>query len=92
MWKFSRCNKLTKGVCDPVKDLKLNCKVYGVRYPQEALSILKKSEIQYLGWLPNYKVPQVFSQSRFTIHVPRRPKIIAGVLLNVSVYLVKYVF
>jgi spore maturation protein CgeB len=68
-----RSSELKEYIFDPVKDLQLVCKVYGVRYPQEALTILKKSDIQYLGWLPNYKVPQVFSQSRLTIHVPRRP-------------------
>jgi spore maturation protein CgeB len=68
-----RSSELQEYIFDPVKDLKLNCKVYGVRYPQDALSILEKSDIKYQGWLPNYKVPQVFSQSRLTIHVPRRP-------------------
>ena len=25
------------------------------------------------GWLPNYRVPEVFAAYRMTVHVPRRP-------------------
>ena len=25
------------------------------------------------GWLPNYRVPEVFGRFRITLHVPRRP-------------------
>ena len=68
-----RSSELEEYIFDPVRELHLNCNVYGVRYPQDALETLKKSDISYRGWLPNYKVPQVFSQSQLTVHVPRRP-------------------
>ena len=29
--------------------------------------------IEYGGWLPNYRVPEVFARYRVTVHVPRRP-------------------
>jgi spore maturation protein CgeB len=25
------------------------------------------------GWLPNYRVPEVFARHRVTVHIPRRP-------------------
>jgi spore maturation protein CgeB len=58
---------------DPVHDLHLRGKAYGVRYPDEALGALAMAGIRYGSWLPNYKAPAVFSKYRFTIHVPRRP-------------------
>ena len=45
----------------------------GVRYPQEAQDRLQEAGIEYRGWLPNYKVPEVFARHRVTIHIPRRP-------------------
>ncbi len=35
--------------------------------------MLNEANIEYRGWLPNYKVPEVFSGFRATVHVPRRP-------------------
>ena len=37
------------------------------------VKLLEKANIEYRGWLPNYKVPEVFSRFRMTAHVPRRP-------------------
>ena len=47
--------------------------MYGVRYPQEALDELADAGIAYRGWLPNFRVPEVFAQHRVTVHVPRGP-------------------
>jgi len=47
--------------------------VYGVRYPSAALAELEAAGIEYGGWLPNYRVPEVFARYRVTIHIPRRP-------------------
>jgi len=58
---------------NPVRDLKVNARVYGVRYPERALTLLQDSGIQYSGWISNFKVPQVFSRFRATVHIPRRP-------------------
>jgi spore maturation protein CgeB len=44
-----------------------------VRYPAFAIELLKKAGIEYRGWLPNYKVPEVFARYRLTVHIPRRP-------------------
>ncbi len=68
-----RSTELLEFIFNPVKELKLQCQVYGVRYPQKALTILNECGIKYMGWIPNYKVPRVFSNMRLTIHVPRGP-------------------
>lgn len=68
-----RAAELNEFLIDPIKDLQLNALVYGVRYPDNALSALHDANIEYGGWLANWKVPEVFSKYRMTVHVPRRP-------------------
>lgn len=68
-----RTKELLEFLVDPVRELGLKAKVYGVRYPEHAKEALDKAGIDYGGWLPNYKAPEVFAQYRFTAHVPRRP-------------------
>lgn len=46
--------------------------VYGVRYPEAALTALREHNGRYRGWLPNALVPRVFAQHLITAHVPRR--------------------
>lgn len=68
-----RTAELYKFVLNPVRDLNLRATVYGVRYPEQAITALKDRGIEYGGWLPNYRVPEVFANYRVTLHVPRRP-------------------
>jgi spore maturation protein CgeB len=68
-----RSEELQEFLIQPVKDLKLNAEVYGVRYPDHAIEALTRAGIRYRGWLPNYKVPEVFATARVTLHIPRRP-------------------
>ena len=68
-----RTAELQEFLVEPVKELRLNAEVYGVRYPDEAISTLTRAGIRYCGWLPNYKVPEMFARSRVTLHIPRRP-------------------
>jgi spore maturation protein CgeB len=68
-----RAEELREFLIEPVKRLGLRASVYGVRYPAEALDQLASAGIEYKGWLPNYRVPEVFARYRVTIHVPRRP-------------------
>lgn len=65
----------------PVRELNLKASVFGVRYPEDALTELKQANIDYSGWLPNYLVPRVFAANRLTIHIPRRPyvEILTGI-------------
>ena len=68
-----RTEELHEFLLDPVRELGLRAKVYGVRYPPEALRALEAAGIEYAGWLPNYRVPEVFGRFKVTVHVPRRP-------------------
>lgn len=68
-----RTAELRAFLLDPVSDLGLRAKVYGVRYPDAAIETLQRANIEYGGWLPNYAVPGVFARYRATVHVPRRP-------------------
>ncbi len=68
-----RAEELREFLIEPVRRLRLRTAVYGVRYPEHARDALLRSGIRYHGWLPNYKVPAVFSRFRLTVHVPRRP-------------------
>ncbi len=67
-----RSAELQEFLIDPIADLQLEAKVHGVRYPDEALSKLNAAGIEYGGWVPNYRVPEIFADYRLTVHVPRR--------------------
>ena len=45
---------------------------HGVRYPDYALSELTDAGIEFRGWAPSVRVPEIFARSRVTLHVPRR--------------------
>ena len=68
-----RTKELHEFLIEPVKELKLKAKIYGVRYPEHARKALDDAGIEYGGWLPNFKAPEVFARYRFTAHVPRGP-------------------
>lgn len=68
-----RTEELAEFIIEPVRRLGLRASFYGVRYPDHAIELLKKANIQYKGWLPNFRVPEIFSKYRVTVHVPRRP-------------------
>ncbi len=67
-----RAEELEEFLIRPVEELGLKATIYGVRYPEHALKRLKEAGIEYKGWLPNYKAPEIFCQYKFTVHVPRR--------------------
>jgi spore maturation protein CgeB len=72
-----RSQELREYLIAPVAELGLRARVHGVRYPRAARDELAAAAIEYGGWLPNYRVPWVFSQFRVTVHVPRRPYVAA---------------
>jgi spore maturation protein CgeB len=67
-----RARELHEFLIDPVRELRLRARVYGVRYPDTALAAMQSAGIEYAGWLPNYRAPRVFAQFRCTVHVPRQ--------------------
>ena len=68
-----RNEELREFLIQPVRELGIKARVYGVRYPEAALKELHEAGIEYGGWLPNYRVPETFSRFRITVHIPRRP-------------------
>lgn len=68
-----RTEELKEFLIEPVKNLGLKTKMYGVRYPEAALQLLEEAGIEYGGYLPSYQVPEVFARYKMTVHVPRRP-------------------
>ncbi|TFZ06222.1 glycosyltransferase [Ramlibacter henchirensis] len=68
-----RTAELHEFLLNPVRDLGLQARVHGVRYPGHALDSLREAGISYGGWLPNYEAPAVFARYGATVHVPRRP-------------------
>jgi spore maturation protein CgeB len=68
-----RTKELQEFLLDPVRELRLRARVYGVRYPESARRALLGAGIEYAGWVPNHLVPRAFAAFRITVHVPRRP-------------------
>ncbi len=68
-----RTRELEEYFFEPVKALGLKAKIYGVRYPPEALAKLNDIGIEYGGYLPNFRAPEIYAQYRCTVHVPRGP-------------------
>ncbi|MBC5775127.1 glycosyltransferase [Pontibacter sp. KCTC 32443] len=68
-----RTAELHEFLINPVKELGLKAKIYGVRYPEHARKALADAGIKYGGWLPNYKAAEEFAKYKVTVHVPRRP-------------------
>ncbi|HET9956108.1 MAG TPA: glycosyltransferase, partial [Polyangiaceae bacterium] len=72
-----RVRELQEFLIDPIARLNSSARVHGVRYPESALASLARANIEYAGWLPNYRVPDAFARARVTVHVPRNPYVIA---------------
>lgn len=57
---------------NPIGELGLRGDIFGVRYPEQAKRAVQAHGLQYRGWLPNHRAPEIFASHRFTAHVPRR--------------------
>jgi spore maturation protein CgeB len=68
-----RAEELQSFLIEPARRLELTGTVHGVRYPPEALEMLRRSPLRYRGWIANADVPAAFARHRMTLHVPRRP-------------------
>ncbi|TMJ87135.1 MAG: glycosyltransferase [Alphaproteobacteria bacterium] len=68
-----RSAELIEFLIRPASQLNLSGRVYGVRYPNEALEAIEAAGLSYGGWLPNHRAPMAFAQARATVHVPRGP-------------------
>lgn len=68
-----RTREMQEFLIGPVSKLKLKCSVYGVRYPESARRLLAANSLNFAGWVPNFRVPRIFSSHLLTLHIPRRP-------------------
>nr|WP_237219896.1 glycosyltransferase [Sphingomonas arenae] len=67
-----RSSELEQFLFRPAQQAELPLDIYGVRYPPEALATLKRYAVNFRGWLPNARAPEVFARHLATVHVPRR--------------------
>ncbi|HEY5959023.1 MAG TPA: glycosyltransferase [Polyangiaceae bacterium] len=67
-----RSAELHEYLFEPAGALGLKGIVYGVRYPQCALDAVERAGLQFGGWLPNFRVPEVMAKHLLTVHIPRR--------------------
>lgn len=76
-----RSDEIMAYLVGPVRQLGIRAAVRGVRYPAEAIELLKRSGVRYGGWIANAEVPRAFAGSRLTVHIPRRPYVraLAGI-------------
>ncbi|RJP81054.1 MAG: glycosyltransferase [Candidatus Zixiibacteriota bacterium] len=67
-----RSEEIRRYLMDSARELKdLRFALYGVRYPWAAVEELKAAGIDYRGWVPNHRVPEVLARARMTLHIPR---------------------
>jgi spore maturation protein CgeB len=68
-----RTAELQEFLIEPVASLGLSARVHGVRYPADARQALAEAGVEFAGYLPNFRVPDVFAAAAATVHIPRRP-------------------
>jgi spore maturation protein CgeB len=67
-----RTKELQEFLIGPLAALSVKAVVHGVRYPESALQKLMEAGIEYRGYLPNLDGPRAYSESKLTVHIPRR--------------------
>ena len=67
-----RTRELEDFLFAPAQAVGLSLDIHGVRYPPEALSMLRRYGARYHGWLANAAAPAAFARHMATVHVPRR--------------------
>jgi spore maturation protein CgeB len=67
-----RTEEIESFLLAPAEAAGLPLDIYGVRYPEEALALLRRHGARYRGWLANALAPAVFARHLATVHVPRR--------------------
>jgi spore maturation protein CgeB len=55
----------------PLREMQLHSYAFGVNYPRQVLSQLAWEGVHYGGWIANFRVPELYANFKFTVHVPR---------------------
>ncbi len=61
---------LARVPASPLSALRLGASAFGARYSSAVILELKRAGIDYLGTLPNHRLPEVFRRHRVALHVP----------------------
>ncbi len=69
-----RTAELEEFLLAPTKEIGLPLTIYGVRYPEEARALLSRYGVDYRGWLPNHRAPEIFAAT--SPHHPRPPPLL----------------
>jgi spore maturation protein CgeB len=72
-----RSQEIGTFLIEPVRELGLSATVYGVRYPDAALTQIAEAGASYGEWIANYDAPAAYARHRMTVHIPRRPYVAA---------------
>ena len=67
-----RGEELESFLLRPASAAGLALDIYGVRYPDDAKTMLARHGAAYKGWAPNARAPKIFAGHLATVHVPRR--------------------
>jgi spore maturation protein CgeB len=67
-----RTRELQEFLIGPAGKMQGSVVLHGVRYPPHAVEWLKEANIDYRGYLPNLRTPEIYARSAVTVHVPRR--------------------
>lgn len=68
-----RTRELEEFLMEPAAALRnFKFAVHGVRYPDDARAKLANAGIEFRGYLPNLRAPEMYARSRISLHVPRR--------------------
>lgn len=68
-----RSQEICQFLLRPAEELpQCSFKIYGVRYPEQALMALENAGVEYGGYLPNLDGPAVYADSQITLHIPRQ--------------------
>lgn len=68
-----RSSEIREFLLKPAKALpQRRATIYGVRYPEHAVTELRNARVTYGGYLANLRAPEAYAESRLTVHVPRQ--------------------
>lgn len=63
-------DELKEYLIQPVKDLRIKARVYAPRITKQAKKLLTEAGIEYGGWLPSLKTPEILPGFKTTIYIP----------------------
>jgi spore maturation protein CgeB len=66
-----RAADLEEFLFSPLREMQLRSHLFGVHYPRELLSKFAWEGVHYGGWIANFRVPELYANFKFTVHVPR---------------------